>query len=183
MIPEHVEALVLADSVGALDEGERVELAAHLATLSAEQRLEVMGLYQTANVVARTVDQIEPPARVRERVMAAARAPSRYTAWAGEAEWIQTPVPGIRARVLAVDKVRSLVTLLLRADAGAVYPSHQHHGPEECFVIKGTVTIDGRVLGPGDFHHADEGSAHGEITTSDGAEVLLVGALEDYLPG
>ena len=34
----------------------------------------------------------------------------------------------------------------------------------------------------GDFHHADEDSDHGEITTTDGAEVLIVGAIEDYLP-
>lgn len=183
MIPEDVEALVLADSVGALDEDERVELAARLAALSPDQRSEIASLYETANVVALAVDQIDPPARVRERVMAAARAPSRYTAWAGDAEWIETGLPGIRARVLAVDKARSLATLLVRAEPGAVYPSHQHHGPEECFVIKGTVTIDGRVLGPGDFHHADEGSTHGEITTTEGAEVLIVGAIEDYLPG
>lgn len=43
--------------------------------------------------------------------------------------------------------------------------------------------IDGRTLGAGDFHHADAGSEHGEITTLDGAEVLIVGAIEDYLPG
>jgi hypothetical protein len=34
----------------------------------------------------------------------------------------------------------------------------------------------------GRFHHADEDSDHGEITTTEGAEVLLVGAMEDYLP-
>ena len=41
---------------------------------------------------------------------------------------------------------------------------------------------DGRVLRAGDFHHADEHSEHGEITTTEGAEVLIVGAVEDYLP-
>ncbi|HEY7473619.1 MAG TPA: cupin domain-containing protein [Vicinamibacterales bacterium] len=104
-------------------------------------------------------------------------------AWAAEAAWIETGLPGIRARVLAVDKVRSLVTLVIRAEPGAVYPSHKHHGPEECYVISGSVVIDGRVLRAGDFHHADEDSDHGEITTTEGAEVLVVGAVEDYLPG
>ncbi len=46
----------------------------------------------------------------------------------------------------------------------------------------GSVVIDGRVLRAGDFHHADEDSHHGEITTTEGAEVLVVGAIEDYLP-
>ncbi|MBP7777316.1 MAG: hypothetical protein KA371_09330 [Acidobacteria bacterium] len=42
----------------------------------------------------------------------------------------------------------------------------------------------GRARGrAGDFHHADEDSDHGEITTVDGAEVLIVGAIDDYLPG
>lgn len=104
-------------------------------------------------------------------------------AWAAEAAWIETGLPGIRARVLAVDKVRSPVTLVIRAEPGAVYPSHKHHGPEECYVISGSVVIDGRVLRAGDFHHADEDSDHGEITTTEGAEVLVVGAVEDYLPG
>jgi hypothetical protein len=38
------------------------------------------------------------------------------------------------------------------------------------------------VLRPGDFHHADEDSEHGEITTTEGAEVLIVGAISDYMP-
>jgi len=41
------------------------------------------------------------------------------------------------------------VTLLIRASAGAVYPSHRHSGPEECHVIRGSVIIDGRVLHAG----------------------------------
>ena len=183
MIPEDVEALALADSVGALDPDERVELDARLAELSPEEQAQVSRLYETATAVAMAVDVLEPPAHVRGRVLAAARTPTRYTVWSGDADWSETGVPGIRAKVLAVDKVRSLATLLIRAEPGAVYPSHKHHGPEECFVVSGSIVIDGRVLRAGDFHHADEDSDHGEITTTEGAEVLLVGAIQDYLPG
>ena len=49
-------------------------------------------------------------------------------------------------------------------------------------MISGSVIIDGRVLRAGDFHHADEDSDHGEITTTEGAEVLIIGATDDYLP-
>jgi quercetin dioxygenase-like cupin family protein len=183
MIPDELEALVLADSVGALDPDERVELQARLDALTPEQRSEVSRLYDAGAAMVLTVPQPEPPAHVRERVLAAARTPVRYTVWAAEAAWIDTGLAGIRARVLAVDKVRSLVTLVIRAEPGAVYPAHKHHGPEECLVISGSVVIDGRVLRAGDFHHADEDSDHGEITTTEGAEVLVVGAIEDYLPG
>jgi anti-sigma factor ChrR (cupin superfamily) len=115
-------------------------------------------------------------------VLAAIETPGRYTVWGKEGEWTETGLPGIRSRILAVDKARGLVTMVLQADPGAVYPSHRHSGPEECYVLKGSVVIDGRVLRAGDFHHADENSDHGEIMTSEGAEVLLVGAVDDYMP-
>jgi quercetin dioxygenase-like cupin family protein len=182
MIPAELETLVLADSVGALDADERVELQARLNALTPQQRVEVASLYDAGTAVALTAPQQGPPPHVRERVLAAAREPARYTVWATDAAWIATGLPGIRARILAVDKARSLVTLVIRAEPGAAYPPHRHHGPEECFVISGSVNIDGRVLHAGDFHHADEDSDHGEISTTDGAEVLIVGAIEDYLP-
>jgi anti-sigma factor ChrR (cupin superfamily) len=182
MIPRDLEDLVLADSVGALDPDEQVELQARLDALTPQQRSEVASLYDAGTALALAVPRLEPPAQVRERVLDAARQPSRYTVWAADDAWIPTGLPGIRARVLAVDKARSLVTLVIRAEAGAVYPPHKHRGPEECFVISGSVVIDGRVLRAGDFHHADEDSDHGEITTTEGAEVLLVGAVDDYLP-
>lgn len=181
MIPDELEALVLADAAGALDPGEQIELRARCDALTAEQRAAVARLYDSVAVAA-SAPLVDPPPHVRERVLAAARTPGRYTSWAADATWIDTGIPGIRARVLAIDRARSLVTLIVRAEPGAAYPAHSHHGPEECLVIRGSVVIDGRVLRPGDFHHADEDSEHGEITTIEGAEVLLVGAIEDYLP-
>jgi anti-sigma factor ChrR (cupin superfamily) len=182
MIPNDVEALALADSIGALDPDERAELDARVAQLSPDEQDEVARLYETATALATVVDVVEPPAHLRERVLNAARTPARYTVWNEDSGWSETPLRGIRMKVLAVDRVRSLATLLIRAEPGAVYPSHKHHGPEECYVISGSVVIDGRVLCAGDFHHADEGSDHAEIMTTEGAEVLIVGAIEDYLP-
>lgn len=183
MIPADVEALALADAVGALDPDERRELAERVSTLSPEAQAAVSRLYDTVTAVAASVEPVTPPPHVRDRVMAAVRAPGRYTLAANDGDWFDTPFAGIRGRVLAVDKVRGMATLFLRAEPGAVYPSHSHHGPEECYVLRGSVLIDGRTLHAGDFHHADDGSEHGEITTMDGADVLIVGAIDDYLPG
>lgn len=183
MIPADVEALALADAVGALDPDERRELAERVSTLSPDAQAAVARLYDTVTAVAASVEPVAPPPHVRERVMAAVRTPGRYTLAASDGDWFDTPFPGIRGRVLAVDKVRGMATLFLRAEPGAVYPSHSHHGPEECYVLRGSVLIDGRTLHAGDFHHADDGSEHGEITTADGADVLIVGAIDDYLPG
>jgi anti-sigma factor ChrR (cupin superfamily) len=183
MIPDDVEALALADAVGALDADERRELSALLETLAPEARAEVARLYDTAAVVAGSVDEVEPPPHVRDRVMAAARTPGRYTLPASNDDWFDTPFAGIRGRVLAVDKAKGIATMLLRAAPGAVYPSHRHHGSEECYVLSGSLVIDGRTLRAGDFHHADADSDHGEIMTVEGVEVMIVGAVEDYLPG
>ena len=182
MIPDDVEALALADAIGALDAEERVKLDALRAQLSPAEQEEVARLYETSTVIAAAVPPVAPPAHLRERVLKAVRTPSRYNVFHTDADWSETPFAGITIKVLAVDRVRSLATMLIRAEPGAVYPSHQHHAPEECYVIRGSVVIDGRVLRAGDFHHADEGSEHGEITTIEGAEVLIVGGIEDYLP-
>jgi anti-sigma factor ChrR (cupin superfamily) len=182
MIPEDVEALALADAVGALDADEARELAARLADLTPELRAQVARLYDSVVAVAASADSVAPPAYVRERVLAAARTAGRYTLPAGDGDWFDTGVAGIRARILSVDRERDIATMLFRAEPGAVYPSHRHHGGEECYVIRGSIVIDGRTLHAGDFHHADGDSDHGDITTVEGAEVLIVGAIEDYLP-
>ena len=183
MIPEHIEALALADAIGALDTDEQRELQALVAALPSETRDEIARLYDSAVALATSVEQVDPPAHIRDRVLAAMKTPGRYTVWAQSSEWVESGLPGIRLRVLAVDRARSMVTMALQAEPGAVYPSHRHSGPEECYILKGSVVIDGRVLRAGDFHHADEDSDHGEITTIEGAEVLIIGAIDDYLPG
>ena len=183
MIPDDLEALALADAVGALDADERAALEARVALLPPDQQAHVASLYDVTLALASAVEQVEPSPRVRDAVMAAAHAPGRHSVFDGDRPWSDTPLPGIQIKVLSVDKPRGVATMLIRASAGAVYPSHRHSGPEECYVIRGTVVIDGRVLRAGDFHHADADSDHGEITTIDGAEVLIVGAIDDYLPG
>ena len=124
LIPDELEALVLADSIGALDADERVAQQARLDALRPERRSEVARLYEAAAQIALSVPPVEPPVHVRDRLLAAVRKPSRYTVWAADAKWIDTGLPGIRARVLSVDQVRSLVTLVIRAEPGSVYPSH-----------------------------------------------------------
>jgi quercetin dioxygenase-like cupin family protein len=73
------------------------------------------------------------------------------------------------------------VTLLIKGEPGARYPAHRHSGPEECYVISGSLHVEGQLLRAGDFHHAEAGSDHGELWTDEGAVVLLVAAASDYL--
>jgi quercetin dioxygenase-like cupin family protein len=206
MIPDDVEALALADAVGALDAAERRELEARVDALSPEQQAEVARLYDVSLAMAAAAPDVAPPDRVRTQLMAliaadgiggdavgdaageAVRAatpparPANYTLLASEGQWNETPFPGITMKILAIEPARNLVTMLLKGEPGARYPSHRHSTGEECYVISGSVVIEGRLLRAGDFHHAEADSDHGEISTTEGTEVLLIGAVSDYLP-
>jgi anti-sigma factor ChrR (cupin superfamily) len=183
MIPADVEALALADAAGALDPDEQRELQTRLAALAPDVQRRVARFYETTLTLAAAAVSAPPSPAVRERLLASLDAPAKYTVAADEGQWLEPPLPGIRVKILAVDHKRGLMTMLLRAEPGARYPPHHHSAPEECYVIGGSVVIGGRVLRPGDFHHADADSDHGEITTFEGAEVLIVGAIDDYMPG
>ena len=182
MIPEPIETLALADAAGALDAAEQAELRRLVASLPIDIQAEVARLYDLTELLGDATDGPAPAPQVRDRLMASILGPSRYTQTAAEAEWVDSGLPGLTLRILALDRERDVVTMLIRGEPGARYPSHRHTRPEECYVLRGTVIIEGRELGPGDFHHADADSEHGEIYTMDGAEVLLVAGATDYLP-
>jgi anti-sigma factor ChrR (cupin superfamily) len=180
MISEDIEALTLADVAGALDAEERQDLLSRISALAPDEREHVARLYDVTRTLAAAAAHVPPRPGVRDALMARIAAPANYTVLAREGTWIDPGVPGLRVKILALDRERDLVTLLLIAQPGARYPAHRHSMPEECYVLRGSVVIEGRVLHAGDFHHADADSDHGEISTVDGAEVLLVGSAADY---
>ena len=96
-------------------------------------------------------------------------------------KWIPHPVPGIRVRVLAMNRDRGYATLLLDVSPGTRFPAHHHGGAEECYVLSGSLFTWGRRLGPGDFLHADADTEHSEMWTDEGCQVLLVVPPEEYL--
>jgi anti-sigma factor ChrR (cupin superfamily) len=183
MIPDDVQALALADVIGALDADERQDFDEHLAVLPADVRGEVAHLYDAAVEISSTTTGEAPPPHVRTALLATVAVPSNHTVNASENDWVQTPVRGVWMKILAIDRARDRVTMLLRGEPGTTYPAHRHTGLEECYVIRGSLTVEGRLLRAGDFHHAEAESRHGEVHTDEGVEVLLVAAARDYLPG
>jgi anti-sigma factor ChrR (cupin superfamily) len=180
MIPADIQALALADAIGALDPDERRELEARVSALPASARAEVAQLYDASVDVAAGALGEEPSPRVRAALLATIATPSTHTITAAEGDWVATGVPGVRVKILAIDRIRDRVTMLLRGEPGARYPAHRHSGPEECYVISGSVVVEGRVLRAGDFHHAEGESDHDELWTEDGVEVLIVASASDY---
>jgi len=96
-------------------------------------------------------------------------------------EWIKHPqINGIEIKTLAANGDKGYLMILMKAAAGAEYPSHHHSGAEECYVIEGDLYVEGKYLGPGDFHHAEGGSDHEPLRTKNGCILLLVVDPKDY---
>lgn len=139
--------------------------------------------------LAGAVEAVDPPRRVRDQLMARVakaepeKRPGFSFRFEADDDWVPHPVPGIRMKVLALNRERDYATLLLDVAPGTSFPQHRHGGPEECYVVSGTLVACGRKIGPGDFHHAEPGTDHGVLTTEEGCRVILVVQPEDYMPG
>jgi anti-sigma factor ChrR (cupin superfamily) len=126
---------------------------------------------------------VHPTTTIQSRDVAAAPELPAGLAFSFEHEgWHPHPVPGIRMKLLALDGDRRYATVLLDVAPGVTFPAHHHSGPEECYVISGTVRACGRTIGPGDFHHADADTDHDELYTETGCRVLMVVPPEDCVP-
>lgn len=89
--------------------------------------------------------------------------------------------PGISRKVLSVDSDRSYNTCLIRAEAGARYPSHRHAGVEELLVLEGDLHVHGVVMRRGDYCRAEADSIHEETFTEFGCLLLQVASQLDQM--
>jgi anti-sigma factor ChrR (cupin superfamily) len=89
---------------------------------------------------------------------------------------------GVRVKQLSVDPVQHSVTMLVRMEPGASWPSHRHGGFEQCFVLEGDLEVGGdTVLHAGDFQAMDTGSVHPLQRTPNGCLLLIVSSQHDEL--
>lgn len=136
--------------------------------------------------LASAVEGAEPGPDLRRKLMQRIAEPAIPAGFAfhhaSDDRWLPHPVPGIRMKVLALNKTRGYATLLLDVEPGTRFPSHHHGGAEECYVVSGSIFTCGRRLGPGDFVHADADTDHGELWTDEGAQVILIVPPEEHLP-
>lgn len=102
--------------------------------------------------------------------------------WTADDVWMPHAVPGIRMKILALNRQCGYATLLLDVAPGTRFPAHHHGGAEECYVISGSLFTCGRRLVAGDFVHADADTDHGELWTKEGCQVILVVPPEEHLP-
>jgi quercetin dioxygenase-like cupin family protein len=163
---------------------------------------EYAAMIWTSQQLPASLPMLSPPREVKHRIMQAihsdttilvnehehiefvsefdAKGLSVYTIATDDTGWLPHPIHGIEVKPLATDKERGYSTILMRLAAKSCYPSHSHSGAEQCFVVEGSINVTGKILRAGDFLSTQAGAEHGDISSDNGATVLLVVALEDY---
>ncbi|MBI3258349.1 MAG: cupin domain-containing protein [Ignavibacteriae bacterium] len=197
MTPQQEEFLDQCSAfiIGGLDEKEAKQFAEFLESTDADRRRDFSKLVWTAAHLSSMNTQIEPPNSVKQSLMNRIRNEKDRTennevaakphepltfVLANEGKWFPHPLTAeIKVKLLSIERKRGYATILIEVPPGVRYPEHHHHGAEECYVLEGDLHVAGRVLGPGDFHHADADSDHGELYTINGGRALLVVAIED----
>jgi quercetin dioxygenase-like cupin family protein len=132
-------------------------------------------------------DILRPPTplwdRIARRIMAdSAGEPSPVS----EARWLEAPewrevAPGITCKLLATDAPRGRVSMLVRLAPGVAYPPHSHAGVEELHLLDGELWIEDRKLHPGDYSHAEPGTADHRVWSETGCTCVLVTSRHDIL--
>ena len=97
-----------------------------------------------------------------------------------ELTW-QTLAPGILLKPLYEDAERKYNTSMVRMDAGARYPSHNHAAIEELFMLSGDLHVEDQLLRAGDYCRADSGSIHGETFSDTGCLFLMMSSPENQI--
>jgi quercetin dioxygenase-like cupin family protein len=93
-----------------------------------------------------------------------------------ETEWqllAEPGVSGIYIKALLFDEeTRRAPTFLLKFEAGATYPAHNHPGGEEIFVIEGDIKLGKDHLHKGDYLYTAPDGKHA-VWSQNGCVVLL----------
>ena len=180
---EFPEAYVL----GGLSAEERHAFEGHLATCP-ECASAVRELLMVTETLALAVDQHDPPASLRQRVLSVTRTTAEaqsdtrtgFSFLLASEGWQPHVVPGVSFKVLKVERSRGQASLLFKLAPDTHFPGHHHSGPEQCLVLAGDLRAGGRRLGPGDFHYAEAGSDHDVSYSEQGCTLMLIVAAEDY---
>jgi len=130
-------------------------------------------------------EEVEPPpAGMFEKILdriegEGADLPGTLTKRAGSANWFEIG-PGIRGRLLHVDRAQNRQHLLIRMAPGACYQPHAHDADEQTLVIEGDLSFGALDLKAGDFHTATPSSSHPPGRTVNGCLVHVIMSLDQH---
>jgi anti-sigma factor ChrR (cupin superfamily) len=178
--------LTSAYALEALGAGEIVEAQAHIASCP-ECRRALENLRAVVNrLVSWPTDVLRPSASLKSRL---ARRIAEETGEPPLAATVEAPArpeweavaPGIECKLLAADRERQRISMLVRLVAGASYPAHQHAGVEELHLLDGELWIDERKLAPGDYSCGAPGARDERVFSETGCTCLLLTSTQDVL--
>ena len=97
-----------------------------------------------------------------------------------EPEWEEV-APGISCKLLATDREKDRVSMLVRLAPGAAYPPHRHAGVEELYLLDDELLIDDMTLYPGDYNRAEPGTGDQRVWSETGCTCVLLTSTRDVL--
>jgi quercetin dioxygenase-like cupin family protein len=197
MNEETLQELAALHAASALEGADREQLEAQLALPAGSAAAQVAAFNDLAALFAMALAAPqEPPRDLKAKILARiAAAPNghetasesgaplpsgetfadfKFVFAAEPSEWRKLPVPGAYVKLLSIDPQRGYAVVLGKLDAGARYPQHKHIHGEQIYVLSGDLHIGPQQLGPGDFHHAGPGTAHGVNYSETGCVILAV---------
>ena len=178
-------------ALGAL-EGQEKETFEKLVAEGGGACQAVKGFQQVTGQLGSTVEPIDPPSALRERLMERIVAEKRTDQHGATSEPVkqsedtgltfvrstddlwQEIMPGVQLKPLSFDKMQGRMTALARMAPRTNYAAHRHTAPEEFYVLEGTCFCGGQLLHPGDYHRAEIGTVHEETSSEDGCLMLII---------
>jgi len=91
----------------------------------------------------------------------------------GKAGWEPSKIPGVAFKCLRLGGEKNAGTYLVRMDAGAKYPPHNHPAGEEVYVVSGSMRVGGDDLKSGDYLYTPPNGSHA-AETKEGCVFLVV---------
>jgi putative transcriptional regulator len=190
------DEILAAHAAGALDLGQRVAVATHLATcprcrdwtramervggaLLAEAEPAALSQGALARALARLDEPAPPtPPRPREVDDAPPGLPQfvhgyRFGSW----RWV---APRVSLRPIVLSEPSPTRVFLLKAKPNTTLLTHAHSGPEMTCVLTGAFAHGGERYGAGDFDFGDETVEH-EPRVEDGEDCICLVAMQGGL--
>ncbi|WP_375481079.1 cupin domain-containing protein [uncultured Jatrophihabitans sp.] len=107
-----------------------------------------------------------------------------YTQSAAGLEWVPAEMfalpEGCEYKIFKDDGGDGLRAVMVRFPPGYVEPEHQHAMEHWGIVIEGEMHVDGKKLGPGDFHFAPANVLHGPFYYPKGC--IVFGTTHSFQP-
>jgi anti-sigma factor ChrR (cupin superfamily) len=170
-------------SLGALDELESARFEEHLLEGCPGCDADLAADRSVMSLLGFSAEPADPPPGLRARLLAEAAesVPSAGPDLASVGDWQPHSIAGVATRTLNLDMASRTITLLVRAEAGARYPTHRHASVEEMFMIYGDLTLGETRYGVGDYIRSEAGSTHSAGSTAHGCMFLIRTSIDDEM--